>query len=57
VPRKSLTIVNAVSEKEEHMRTASHGECKHCDEEKCANNCTQPANNDPGQHHAADALK
>jgi hypothetical protein len=57
VRRKSLTIGNAMSEKEEDLRTASHGECEHCDKEECADNSTQPANNDPGQHHAADALK
>jgi hypothetical protein len=57
VRRKSLTIVNAVTEKEEHLRTASHGKCKHCDEEKCTKNCAYPANNNPGHHHAPIALK
>jgi hypothetical protein len=57
VRRKSLTIVNAVTEKEEHLRTASHWECKHCDKEKCAENCAHPANNNPGHHQAPIALK
>jgi hypothetical protein len=57
VRRKSHTIVNAVTEKDEELRTASHRECEHCDEEECGASCTQTANNNPGQHHAADALK